>query len=68
MSASTNKVLKSGNTEGLSDLASIAVIRKTTVSDVLIALAKKQLEPVKNKGKTKFLAVVTIGLRCRKVS
>ena len=59
MSASTNKRLESGNTEGLSDLASIAVIRKTTVSDVLIALAKKQLEPVKNKGKTKFLAVVT---------
>lgn len=59
MSANTNKSLKSGKIDSIGDIASIANNRSTTISDVLIALAKKQLEPVKNKGKTKFLAVVT---------
>ena len=59
MSASTNKSLESGKIDNLTDIASIVNNRSTTISDVLIALAKKQLEPVKNKGKTKFLAVVT---------
>ena len=59
MSANTNKSLKSGKIDSIGDIASIANNRSTTISDVLIALAKKQLESVKNKGKTKFLAVVT---------
>ena len=59
MSANTNKSLKSGKIDSIGDIASIANNRSTTISDVLIALAKKQLEPVKNKGKTKFLAIVT---------
>ena len=59
MSANTNHRIISGKAESISDIASIANKRNTTVSDVLIALAKKQLESVKNKGKGKFLAVVT---------
>jgi len=59
MSANTNHAIQPGKGDTFNDVASIANKRDTTVSDVLIALAKKQLETVKNKGKTKFLAVVT---------
>jgi hypothetical protein len=59
MSANTNHAIQPGKGDTFNDVASIANKRDTTVSDVLIALAKKQLESVKNKGKTKFLAVVT---------
>lgn len=61
MAANTNQAIQTDRSEveAFQDVASIATHIETSATEVLIALAKKQLESQKNKGKVKFIAVVT---------
>ena len=59
MSARTNKSLDKKQAIIPSNVNAIANIRKTTVADILLQLARQQLTAEANKGKDTFLAIVT---------